>query len=366
MTDPASDCRFDDLPSKRNRWRLLGLKFTLLILTLSFSFLLAEIAYRILLNARYRYEVAHYANGTWVPVPTGEVYRLKPGAVGEVALPENPKIFWRYKINAQGFRGGTLGPKNASIKRMIFLGDSYAFGWGLSEDQLPFPAITEHLMNKDEPTTTTEVLNAAIPGYNTQQELALLEEIGPQYKPDTVVLTYVMNDSEPVAQTLNVPIPPRLIFQHCRSWILADVVEIMNAKILHRPLFRTCKNKYDFNYANGFRADSSKWRDTQHALQAMADFCDRRGMHLLLVILPDTSRTLDHSYPYASIHQTVADWARHASFDVLDLLPAFMNSGQKYRMQGDGHPNAEAHRKMAELISSRLKVAETQHSRSGK
>ena len=39
-----------------------------------------------------------------------------------------------------------------------------------------------------------EVWNLGVPGYNTGQELAYLEEIGPRAKPDLVIVGFYPND----------------------------------------------------------------------------------------------------------------------------------------------------------------------------
>ncbi|MCL5270934.1 MAG: SGNH/GDSL hydrolase family protein, partial [bacterium] len=343
--------------SPQPRWtRKLWPKLLLLAGALVVGLGLAETAYRIYTNAKYSYQRAHYTHKFWQLVDGPEVYRMRPGARGFNRLAEDSPTTWTYAINAQDFRGRTLSSKRPGVRRIIFLGDSYAFGWGLSEGQPPFPAVVERILNSDAPTTRAEVMNAAVPGYNTRQQCDLLADLIPRYRPDAVVLTYVMNDAEPMAGSLNIPIPPRLLYAHCRLWLPERVGEILNARIfgplLGRPFFFTIHKSYhDFAYLKGFAPGSPKWRDARAALADAAALCRRRGIPLLLVILPDFFFPFDRNYPYASIDETVRGWGRDLKIPTLDLLPDFMGTPPgRYRL-ADGHPNAPAHEKIGKAIA---------------
>ena len=44
------------------------------------------------------------------------------------------------------------------------------------------------------PDVNWQVWNLGVPGYNTSQELAYLEEVGPRAKPDLVIVGFYPND----------------------------------------------------------------------------------------------------------------------------------------------------------------------------
>ena len=58
------------------------------------------------------------------------------------------------------------------------------------------------------------MINAGVPGYNTEQEAVMLDELLPRYRPDMVVVGYVMNDAEP---QMNVPQPPAMTYRYASS-----------------------------------------------------------------------------------------------------------------------------------------------------
>lgn len=95
-------------------------------------------------------------------------------------------------INSHGFRGNEYAvEKPPGIFRIVVIGDSIAFGNGLVAGT-EFPAVLEKQYR--EAGQAVEVLNLALGGYDTLQEIATLEDIGLKFKPDLVILAYCIND----------------------------------------------------------------------------------------------------------------------------------------------------------------------------
>lgn len=84
--------------------------------------------------------------------------------------------------------------KPPGTRRIIVLGDSVP-----NDPSIPFgqrfQRRLEALLLEDAPAgTRPEVINVSCEGYNTIQEERLLEKVGLKYKPDLVVVAYVLND----------------------------------------------------------------------------------------------------------------------------------------------------------------------------
>lgn len=77
--------------------------------------------------------------------------------------------------------------------RIVGLGDSAAFGWGVPEPTCMFRRL-EGLLRQRFPDRQVDVINTAVPGYNTAMEVATLEAKGLQFQPDAVIIDYVGND----------------------------------------------------------------------------------------------------------------------------------------------------------------------------
>jgi hypothetical protein len=92
-------------------------------------------------------------------------------------------------VNARGYRGALHPHERTPGKtRLLMLGDSIAFGSRVRDFET-FSSLVER------PLARYEVVNVAVEGYGTDQELLLLEEEGLRYHPDLVVLNVcVAND----------------------------------------------------------------------------------------------------------------------------------------------------------------------------
>jgi GDSL-like Lipase/Acylhydrolase family len=83
--------------------------------------------------------------------------------------------------------------KRPNTFRILVLGDSVTFGHG-SVYEHTYPYLTEQRLHAWRPDVDWQVWNAAVPGYNTSQELAHLLEVGDRFRPDLVVVGFFEND----------------------------------------------------------------------------------------------------------------------------------------------------------------------------
>lgn len=80
--------------------------------------------------------------------------------------------------------------------RIAGIGDSGMWGWGVGQGQ-NYLAVLESNLNSRAQGTPYEVLNFAVPAYNTVQEVELFKTRGLKYKPDIVILGWCVNDTSP-------------------------------------------------------------------------------------------------------------------------------------------------------------------------
>jgi hypothetical protein len=83
--------------------------------------------------------------------------------------------------------------KRPNTFRILVLGDSVTFGHG-SVSEHTYPFLLEQRLKAWRPDVDWQVWNAAVPGYNTSQELAHLLEAGPRAQPDLVIVGFFEND----------------------------------------------------------------------------------------------------------------------------------------------------------------------------
>ena len=118
-------------------------------------------------------------------------WKNKPLAEGSFATPDS-KTFVR--INSKGLRDEEYEyAKPPGVYRILVLGDSFAWGYGVEQGN-NFSDQLEELLNKSAAGNLVEVINAGVSGYGTDQELLLLEREGMKYQPDLVLVAFATND----------------------------------------------------------------------------------------------------------------------------------------------------------------------------
>lgn len=117
----------------------------------------------------------------------GIVYELRPNArgrfVGEPLL-----------INSQGLHDYEYSRrKEAGTFRIVGVGDSSLFGWGVPFEDSGLKVL-ERRLNETFRTRKFEVINFAVPGYNTAMETETFVKKCLEYAPDLVLLNFNTND----------------------------------------------------------------------------------------------------------------------------------------------------------------------------
>ena len=128
-------------------------------------------------------------------------YRLRPRAHLELVDVFAPpaareRTRWHVATNSRGFRTPEfeMQPAPGAI-RVVVLGDSSTFGWGVEESET-FPAQlrTALAARLGRPLDQVEVIGLGVPGYSTFQGLVLLQRLGLALHPDLLVWSYLSND----------------------------------------------------------------------------------------------------------------------------------------------------------------------------
>jgi lysophospholipase L1-like esterase len=78
--------------------------------------------------------------------------------------------------------------------RVLCLGDSITFGWGVRYEEA-YPTLLAELLHEALPGREVQVLNAACSGYSTHQGREILRRRGLKYRPDVVTIWFGWNDS---------------------------------------------------------------------------------------------------------------------------------------------------------------------------
>lgn len=259
-----------------------------------------------------------------------------------------------YRYNARGFRD--VDHKiaiPAGVRRIVVLGDSVAEGYGVEWESVFSSRIQSELGD------ATEVITIAQGGLNTPQEVHLLKKEGLQYRPDLVVLNFVLNDCDfytrfEAAQTytaqvnakiglLNVPIDPRLkrlLKSSALIYFLKERAEDLKGRIL--GLEQT-------DYFSRIWAEQTNRAKVRAGFDQLAVLQEEHRFDLLVIVWPLIS---DYQrYRFGPVHEWVRREAEKRGFATLDLLPGFSRlSYRKLQITSEDnvHPNTLGHSIAAE------------------
>ncbi len=121
---------------------------------------------------------------------------------------KDPDLFWRfrtdlvidserfshihYRINSEGRRGPETLAEKPDL-RVLALGNSCTFGWGIPHDHA-WTYLLEELLELNLPIEDAEVINAGVPGYTSYQGKVYLEQELLELNPDVILIMFGWND----------------------------------------------------------------------------------------------------------------------------------------------------------------------------
>ena len=99
----------------------------------------------------------------------------------------------KVRLNSMGFRSEEWGPRSARAFRILYIGDSLTFGYGIDYEKT-FPCRTARILSEKAGGIPIETCNAGVPGYSSFQGLKVLERLCDAVRPDAVVWEFGYND----------------------------------------------------------------------------------------------------------------------------------------------------------------------------
>lgn len=238
------------------------------------------------------------------------------------------------EINSDGLRDEEYPVERTEKYRIAALGDSLTFGWGVEKEDT-FEHLLEDMLSE---TRATEMINFGHGNYNTVQQVNLFKERGLKYNPDKVVVFFFINDAEVTPQR--------------SAWTpLARLRSVTFLWSRVRGLLTRAAPEATFEsfYSALYEDDFPGFIAMKEAFVELQGICEEQGIELQVVLLPELHDLVD--YPFAAEYAKVESFLRDNSISVIDLTPAFEgyeNAIDLWVARDDAHPNALAHRMIAE------------------
>jgi hypothetical protein len=281
------------------------------------------------------------ANEAWLETRPAH---FKLGSLGMLRTDPDPAVLFTlqpgfattidgdvYRINEHGMRGGPVTiDKPAGTRRIIVLGDSYAFGFGVDEAETISAQLEAALRDRH---AELQVLNMGVPGYQTGQEERVLRRDGMRFCPDLVVLVYYANDNV------------RAAFHHDPRLRLTYVDELplpLGAKrfLARSILYSKIAKGYTAAIADrlestGASALQHNWPTTIARLERIQQLCAKHGATLVLVAIPALSTSkefIDASGEFNVDHDQILAQVRGMGIGVVDFRATLL----RWSLGGNG------------------------------
>jgi len=257
----------------------------------------------------------------------------------------------RIELNSHGLRDDEIPyNKPAGEKRILVLGDSVTFGWGVSQGET-FSDRMEYLLN-ELPGDRWQVINSGVNGYNTEQEATYLRIEGMRYSPDFVLLVYVSNDADPIAD------PNETTWRRYPSWpsslpeamdrlrqlsFLFQVTTLF-ARMEQMDMDRAgvANENRVFSARNTSRlTDQPNWQPSKAALLNIAQQCEKAGIPFIVALYGVKM--------YRTFGTEFWEGLQEAGVDIIDSSPAWIDvpEDQAHVSRIDPHPSVVVHEKIA-------------------
>ncbi len=249
-------------------------------------------------------------------------------------------------INEKGLRDRDYPyEKPPGTKRILVLGDSFVWGYGVADDEI----FTERLeqMLEESPINAgekIEVINTGVSGWGTDQEYLFLQQEGFKYSPDIVILAfYIGNDiSNNMASRQYAMEKP--VF-------LDRKLQVKNVPVPEPPNKPKPLLSID------------PLSVTLALIERIRDECETHGAQLLVMKFGEYSETVDMDHRIKTADRILeGDLLLKYKIPYFDIDELFIANGVSLdtllRGNDDGHWNAEGHRIVAGYLYDYLNAPE--------
>lgn len=306
-----------------------------------------------------------------------------------------------FSTNSKGLRDREYELKKPEgITRIIVIGDSFTWGFGVSDDEI----YTERL---EAMLTDTEVINLGVTGYGLRQEITYLEREGLQYDPDIVIAGFCMNDiyrphderagkGDSIAANDEIEGPTTSQRAGSKNIILALKKFLARSSVLYRFLVdRINTNKTLINALVSLRIKDSlvgfegidinlmpalkeypkiletSWEETRSELLELERLTRASGIRLVIAVVPSVQsiqqKTFEHAIAYTAFdpedfdlgkpYRLLEEFSREHDIELVNPFRRFQhahNEGSRLYLKREMHLNATGHDLLARTIAEQL------------
>jgi hypothetical protein len=295
-----------------------------------------------------------------------------------------PEFEARIRTNDIGLRQGPIPPAKEGVTTILFIGDSFTFGWGVNEEQR-YSEVLARLMPEQQPGTRLRIVNAGHWMYTFDQQLVLMKEMIERYRPAVVVQGFYWMHVRTLfnhhlqfgpAGTLEAVTDPKIrvsdigVLKFRSDWLerppLGSQLAVLIARwLLNRDLRERAGETVDFMRPGSTR-DEALWNLTDRLVGETIRTLRTAGIAYVPFLVPTsvevggaqwahlnwTAATpptgIDPDLPAARL---AAMFTRNGTSIVPMAAPMRERGGAALYLPQDGHWNAAGHAVVAEILT---------------
>ena len=275
------------------------------------------------------------------------------------------------KTNSQGFRDDGEHPwtKSPGVIRILGLGDSFTFGWGVTLEESFLKKLERILETRT--GMNIETINAGIPGWDLDNYYVYYKEIGVRYSPDIIVLSYYLNDlNSKIRERIPAELTKQKGWKHRGGIFHISYLFNFVKSLAHNIRLKNRYKRFDYMYElSARRKEKTRFKKTlifdpgkkqtqasshiiKTLLKKIQGLANKHGSRLVIMYIPDVVQP--HHPELQFINGVLASITEEMNIPFIDMTRVFESSTDPksfYFWPKDVHTNADGHEKMAEALT---------------
>ncbi len=256
--------------------------------------------------------------------------------------------------NSWGLRGGEVSADTAAF-RILVLGDSFAFGWGMAPED-GFVRLLETGVQNRYPDRLVEFINGSLPGYSIFQQIRMLDYVRQRTDIHAVVATISLAN-DPIDEKRIRRFAPDNLLDFSYEW---RDPRSFSAKLIAASRLLTLidgrTTTFQFSYIN----TNNECRDlASESMMNLATACREANLPLVWVLVSRTQEVRPGGFLRRSLNGATDRMRRHfmalakeLEVPIVDLKPVLVDvqAREEAYLPGDAHWTEAGHRAVAESV----------------
>jgi lysophospholipase L1-like esterase len=253
-------------------------------------------------------------------------------------------------INSLGLRGDLpMIPKPSGAVRVLAIGDSTTFGWGVGDSET-YCVELQRMLRREFAGRQIEVVNGGVSAYDLKHDARFLQHFAPILKPDVVLVGLYWNDlpfeqitpdgvpvqaadettaaaadGGPPSRTFRLASAPTGLSRVLRSSRVLFTLRHAWLNAIAPSSAATNTVQWEMAVLQGHQSPAMEkaWDDIKGTLTQIRDTARTGGFAVGVVIMPIRAQVED-TYPKAQYQSRVQEMAEALGMFVVDPLPRFI------------------------------------------